>query len=56
MPETAPYIVGRQTEVNWFTALLNGQTSHWLLNIYGPGGIGKTIVGQKMRGVAQWGG
>jgi hypothetical protein len=48
MPEPQPYIVGRQTEVERFAALLAGRTKHWLLNIYGPGGIGKTVVGDKM--------
>ena len=49
MPEPQPYIVGRQSEVDRFVALLEGRVAHWLLNIYGPGGIGKTVVGQKMQ-------
>lgn len=49
MPEPQPYIVGRGREVDRFARLLNGQTAHWLLNIFGPGGIGKTVVGQKMQ-------
>jgi hypothetical protein len=49
MPEPQPYIVGRQSEVDRFAALLSGRSGHWLLNIYGPGGIGKTVVGQKMQ-------
>lgn len=53
MPEPQPYIVGRQAEVDRFAALLNGRTPYWLLNIFGPGGIGKTIVGQKMQTFAQ---
>lgn len=53
MPEPQPYIVGRQSEVDRFTALVNGRTPHWLLNIYGPGGIGKTVVGQKMQSYAR---
>jgi hypothetical protein len=48
MPEPQPYIVGRQSEVEHFASLIAGRTPHWLLNIYGPGGIGKTIVGRKM--------
>lgn len=53
MPEPQPYIVGRHAEVERFAALLSGRTKHWLLNIYGPGGIGKTVVGQRMRTYAQ---
>lgn len=53
MPEPLPYIVGRQSEVERFATLVSGDSSHWLLNIYGPGGIGKTIVGQKMREYAR---
>ncbi len=52
MPEPQPYIVGRQSEVERFAALLEGRAAHWLLNIYGPGGIGKTVVGQKMQAYA----
>lgn len=53
MPEPRPYIVGRQSEVQRFAALVNDRFPHWLLNIYGPGGIGKTVVGQKMQAYAQ---
>lgn len=53
MPEPQPYIVGRQSEVERFAQLLEGRAKHWLLNIYGPGGIGKTIVGEKMQTYAQ---
>jgi hypothetical protein len=53
VPEPQPYIVGRQSEVDRFAALVNGRTPHWLLNIYGPGGIGKTVVGQKIQNYAQ---
>lgn len=45
----APYIVGRQSEIAQFSSLLEGKTAYPLLNIYGPGGIGKTIVGEKMQ-------
>lgn len=44
-----PYIVGRQSEIAQFSSLLQGKTAYPLLNIYGPGGIGKTIVGEKMQ-------
>jgi hypothetical protein len=53
MPEAKPFVVGRQTETERFAQLVAGKASHWLLNIYGPGGIGKTIVGQKMQAYAQ---
>lgn len=53
MPEAKPFVVGRQTETERFARLVQDQTAHWLLNIYGPGGIGKTIVGQKMQTYAQ---
>ena len=33
MPEPQPYIVGRQSEVARFAALLEGRVPHWLLNI-----------------------
>lgn len=52
MAEPQPFIVGRKSEVERFARLADGRTSHWLLNIYGPGGIGKTIVGQKMQAFA----
>jgi len=53
MPEPQPYIVGRQTEVERFATLIQGRVPYWLLNIYGPGGIGKTAVGQKMAAYAR---
>jgi hypothetical protein len=49
MPEPQTFIVGRQAEVERFSALLDGRTPYWLLNIFGPGGIGKTIVGHKIQ-------
>jgi hypothetical protein len=48
MPQPQPFIVGRQDEVERFDQLLTGQTEYHLLNIYGPGGIGKTVVGQRL--------
>ncbi|MGZ3667398.1 MAG: helix-turn-helix domain-containing protein [Ktedonobacterales bacterium] len=38
------YLVGRQTELHLFDALLSGTAPYTLLNIYGPGGIGKSVV------------
>jgi hypothetical protein len=53
MPAPHPYIVGRQSEVARFASLVKGRTPHWLLNLYGPGGIGKTVVGRKMHAHAR---
>jgi len=53
MPETQPFIVGRQAEVELFDDLVAGRTDYWLLNIYGPGGIGKTVVCDKLATYAQ---
>jgi hypothetical protein len=53
MPEPQPFIVGRQSEVDRFAALIGNRTDHWLLNVYGPGGIGKTIVCQKLAAYAR---
>ncbi len=41
-----PFIIGRYGEVNLFDDLLHDRTAYHLLNIYGPGGIGKTVVCQ----------
>ncbi|HLX39337.1 MAG TPA: helix-turn-helix domain-containing protein, partial [Ktedonobacteraceae bacterium] len=43
------YIVGRQAEVQLFDELLSGQKDYHLLNIYGPGGMGKSVVCGKLR-------
>jgi len=43
------YIVGRQAEVQLFDELLFDHTAYWLLNIYGPGGMGKSVVCEKLR-------
>jgi len=53
MSQPKPFIVGRQAEVERFDGLLAGRTDYWLLNIYGPGGIGKTIVCHKLAAHAQ---
>jgi len=53
MPEPKPFVVGRTKEVEKFSALLKGSARYGLLNIYGPGGIGKTVVGQKMNEFAK---
>jgi RecA/RadA recombinase len=53
MPETQPFIVGRQAEVELFDDLVAGRTGYWVLNIYGPGGIGKTVVCNKLATHAQ---
>ena len=49
MSEKKVYTVGRQAEVRLFEKLVSGDEPLPVLNIYGPGGIGKTIVGRKMR-------
>jgi len=48
-----PLLWSVQTEMERFAHLVQGQTAHWLLNIYEPGGIGKAIVGQKMQTYGQ---
>lgn len=53
MPEPQPFIVGRQSEIDNFAALVEGRTHHWLLNIYGPGGIGKSVVCSKFADYAR---
>jgi hypothetical protein len=53
MPSPQSFVVGRQAEVGQFDRLLAGQENYWLLNIYGPGGIGKTVVGHKFEQFAQ---
>jgi len=53
MHQPKPFIVGRQAEVEQFNDLLAGRTDYWLLNIYGPGGIGKTVVCHKLATLAQ---
>ena len=47
------FVVGRQAEVALFDDLLAGRTAYRMLEIYGPGGIGKTVVGGKLLGHAQ---
>ena len=53
MSEPNNFIVGRTREVEQFSKLVKGGARHWMLNIYGPGGIGKTVVGHKMQEYAQ---
>mgnify|MGYP001259493280 CR=1 FL=1 len=53
MAEPNSFIVGRTREVEQFSKLVKGGTKHWMLNIYGPGGIGKTVVGNKMQEFAK---
>ena len=50
---TPEFVVGRQAEVALFDDLLAGRTPYRLLEIYGPGGIGKTVVGGKLLSHAQ---
>ncbi|MBK6431135.1 hypothetical protein [Candidatus Amarolinea dominans] len=53
MMPTPEFVVGRQAEVALFDDLLAGRTPYRWLEIYGPGGIGKTVVGGKLLGHAQ---
>ena len=53
MSEPKPFIVGRESEVAEFAALVEGRTRHWLLNIFGPGGIGKSVVCAKFADYAR---
>jgi len=41
------FVVGRQAETGMFAELVEGRTDQRLLNVYGPGGIGKTEVLRK---------
>lgn len=52
MSGSQTFVVGRIKEVERFSTLLKGGTRYGVLNIHGPGGIGKTIVGQKMNDYA----
>lgn len=42
------FVVGRRAEVDLFDDLLDGRVPYRWLDIYGPGGIGKTVVGGKL--------
>lgn len=53
MAQPTPFIVGRSQEVARFADLMAGRTPHQVLNIYGPGGIGKTVVGERISAYAQ---
>ncbi len=53
MSEGDPFIVGRKKEVEQFSTLVHGRTRHCILNLYGPGGIGKTVVARKMQQYAE---
>lgn len=41
------YIVGREEEVQLLSSIVHGTLPHSIVNIYGPGGIGKTVVCRK---------
>ena len=53
MMSSQKYIVGRWTEIHLFDDLLVGHTPYRLLNIYGPGGIGKSVVCKMLKGHTQ---
>jgi hypothetical protein len=48
MAAISQFIVGRQQEIHQFNSLLDGQTPFWVLNVYGPGGIGKSVLFKKL--------
>ena len=50
---TQPYYIGREDEIAQFAAMLQGMTPYTTFNIFGPGGIGKTVVGLKMQDYAE---
>ncbi|MFI5591699.1 hypothetical protein ACIA5G_42080 [Amycolatopsis sp. NPDC051758] len=51
-PPGEKFVVGREAESSMFAGLVEGRAEESLLNIYGPGGIGKTEVFKKFRGNA----
>lgn len=48
MPEPSKYIVGREAEIDMLVEFIESETDEFILNIYGPGGIGKTEVCSKI--------
>jgi hypothetical protein len=42
-----PHIVGRDEEVDLLSNIMRDRSPHSVINIYGPGGIGKTVVCHK---------
>lgn len=48
-PPGEKFVVGREAESSMFAGLVQGRAAERLLNIYGPGGIGKTEVFRKFR-------
>jgi len=44
----APYIVGRTTELQMLSEVVHGTIPCSIVNVYGPGGIGKTTVCHKL--------
>lgn len=53
MPQSTSFVVGRRQEVARFADLMAGRASQQVLNIYGPGGIGKTVVGERISAYAR---
>lgn len=49
----AQYFVGREPELNVFAQLLRGESSFKVLNIFGPGGVGKTYLLREMKRQAE---
>lgn len=44
MPQPNKYIVGREQEIKLFSTFINSKSEQFILNIYGPGGIGKSEI------------
>jgi hypothetical protein len=48
MPEPQKYIVGREAEIEILREFVQRDSGEFILNVYGPGGIGKTEVCSKI--------
>lgn len=53
---TAGYVVGRKQEIKLFREMVSEASPYSVLNLYGPGGIGKTVVAHLFEtSCAKWG-
>lgn len=41
-------VVGRDLETRLFRTFVQPDSSHWILNVFGPGGIGKSVVARTL--------
>jgi hypothetical protein len=53
MPEPRKYVVGREAVIEILREFIESKTGEFILNIYGPGGIGKTEVCSKITAYCQ---